>query len=300
MKTNQLKLPSYGGQALIEGVLMRGKKALAAAYRTPQGEIVIEQEELKGIYTSKIRDLPILRGLLLLWDALGLGLKYLTASANIQTGEEEKIEGPELYGSLIVSFTFAIALFFVAPALLSGLAEKWFLMTPWLSNLVEGLIRLCLMIGYIWGIGRMHEIQRVFAYHGAEHKTINAFESGAELTPKEVKKFSLEHPKCGTSFLLTLVLISIIMFTLIGPLPMLWRILTRIVLIPLVAGLAYEYTRWVSNHLDSQFIRWMIKPNLALQRLTTREPDEEVIEVAIAAFQAMLELETVLSPSHKS
>jgi uncharacterized protein YqhQ len=294
MTTEKLKLPAYGGQALIEGVLMRGRNALAAAFRAPDGEIVVETEELQGIYKSKIRDIPILRGLILLWDAMGLGLKYLTASANMQTGEDEKIEGPELFGSLIFSFAIAIGLFFVAPAFLSELAEKYLGFSPWVSNLVEGLIRLILIILYIWGIGRMKEIERVFAYHGAEHKTINAFESGVELIPSKVKVCSREHPRCGTSFILTLVIISIILFTVIGPLPMLWRIVSRILLIPVIAGFAYEYTRWVSNHLDSKLIRFLITPNLALQKLTTREPDEQVLAVAIASFNAMLALEQQL------
>jgi uncharacterized protein YqhQ len=149
------------------------------------------------------------------------------------------------------------------------------------------MIRLLILVGYIWFIGRIPDINRVFAYHGAEHKTINAFESGAKLTPESVKQFSLEHPRCGTAFLLTLVLLSILFFSLLGPMPLGLRLASRIIMIPLLAGVAYEYIRWTSNHMDSSFVRWMVRPNLALQRLTTREPDLAMLEVSIAAFNAM-------------
>jgi uncharacterized protein YqhQ len=148
------------------------------------------------------------------------------------------------------------------------------------------------MIGYIWAVGRMPDIQRVFAYHGAEHKTINAYEAGAALTPDSVARFSVEHPRCGTAFLLTLVVLSIILFTLLGPLPTLWRLVTRIVLIPVLAGIAYEFIRWTSRHLNSPLVKAIVRPNLALQHMTTREPSLEMIEVSIAAFNAMLALET--------
>jgi uncharacterized protein YqhQ len=148
-------------------------------------------------------------------------------------------------------------------------------------------VRLAILIGYIWVIGWIPDIRRVFAYHGAEHKTINAFEAGAELTPESVSHFSLEHPRCGTAFLLTLVILSILVFTLVGPLPLGLRLVSRIVLIPVIAGIAYEYIRWTASHLDSPFVRWIVKPNLALQRLTTREPNLEMLEVSIAAFNAM-------------
>jgi uncharacterized protein YqhQ len=152
---------------------------------------------------------------------------------------------------------------------------------------MEGIVRLVILIGYIWLIGRIPDIKRVFSYHGAEHKTINAFESGADLTPESVKFFSLEHPRCGTAFLLTLVLLSIIVFSLLGPLPLGLRLVSRIVLIPVLAGIAYEYIRWTANHLDSPFVKFIVRPNLALQRLTTREPDLKMLEVSIAAFNAM-------------
>jgi uncharacterized protein YqhQ len=153
--------------------------------------------------------------------------------------------------------------------------------------LLEGLVRLALLIGYIALIGRIPDIRRVFMYHGAEHKTINAYEAGAELTPENVARYSIEHPRCGTAFLLTLVLFSIVLFSLLGPLPWFWRLASRVLLLPVLAGLAYEFIRWTSRHLDSPLVRLIIRPNLALQHMTTREPDLSMLEVSIAAFNAM-------------
>jgi len=281
------QLPMYGGQAVIEGVMMRGSQSVAIAMRAPNEEIVIHSEPLSGIYKSKIIKIPFLRGLVALWDALGLGIRALTISANIQTGEDEKLEGPALYLALAISLTFGIGLFFLLPAAVGQLSERVFGISSWWSNLLEGLVRLALLVGYIWIIGKSSEIKRVFAYHGSEHKTINAFEAGADLTPETVTHFSLEHPRCGTAFLLSLVLLSVLVFSLLGPLPMYWRLASRILLIPVLAGIAYEYIRWTANNLDSKIVRTIIKPNLALQHLTTREPTLQMLEVSIAAFNAM-------------
>jgi uncharacterized protein YqhQ len=289
------KLPNYGGQAVIEGVMMRGAQGVAIAMRAPNQEIVVHTEPLSGIYKSKIIKIPFLRGLIGLWDALGLGMRALTISANIQTGEEDQIEGPALYLTLAVSLGLGIGLFFLLPAAVGQLGERFLGLSAWWSNLVEGLIRLALMIAYIWAVGRLPDIRRVFAYHGAEHKTINAFEAGSELIPEKVKDYPLEHARCGTAFLLTLVLLSVVLFSLLGPLPMTWRLLSRILLLPVLAGLAYEYIRWTASHLDSALVRFIVKPNLALQRLTTQEPSLDMLEVSIAAFNAMRSNETQMS-----
>jgi uncharacterized protein YqhQ len=281
------KLPTYGGQAVIEGVMMRGSQGLAIAMRAPNQEIVIATEPLNRIYKSKIIKIPFLRGVLALWDALGLGIRALTTSANVQTGEDEKLEGVQLYLTLGVSLALAVGLFFLLPAGVGHLAQQFLGWDAFWSNLLEGLIRLALLIGYIWMIGRVPDVNRVFSYHGAEHKTINAFESGAELTPQCVAGYPLEHARCGTAFLLTLVVFSVIFFSLLGSLPVGLRLLSRIIFIPVIAGIAYEYIRWTANHMNSAIVRVMIKPNLALQRLTTREPSLDMLEVAIAAFQAM-------------
>jgi uncharacterized protein YqhQ len=285
------KLPSYGGQALIEGVLMRGSRYVAGAFRNPQGEIIVESEELDKIYLSKIKKIPFVRGLLMLWDALVLGTRYLTISANLQTDEDEKIEGATLYVTLFTSLAIGIGLFFLLPAALGQLAEQYLHWSNFLSNLAEGLIRLVLMLVYIWGIGKMKDIQRVFSYHGAEHKTINAFEAGEELTPANVSKYSVEHPRCGTGFLLTLVVISILFFAILPQMNMLGRLASRIILLPVLTGIAYEYIRWTGNHLNSKLISLLIRPNLAMQHLVTNEPDEEMLEVAITAFKTMYDLE---------
>jgi uncharacterized protein YqhQ len=288
------KLVNYGGQAVIEGVMMRGRKVYAVAMRAPNGTIATKVELLGGIYKSGLAKIPFLRGLIMLWDSLGLGMRALTESANLQTGEDEKLEGPALYLTLSFTFLVAIGIFFLAPAGVGWLSEHFLHWNAWWSNLMEGVIRLLLLIGYLWGIGFAPDIARVFAYHGAEHKTINAFEAGADLTPVAVAKFSVEHPRCGTAFLLTLMVLSLFFFTILGPLPFAWRLLSRVVMIPVLAGVAYEYLRWTANHLNSPFIRMIVKPNLALQHLTTREPDEKMLEVAITAFVSMrkAELET--------
>jgi uncharacterized protein YqhQ len=285
------KMPAYGGQAVIEGVLMRGKSAVAMANRAPNNDIILTHENLTGVYTTKLAKIPFLRGLIGLWDALGLGVRYLTLSANIQTGENEKIEGPALFLTVAISLLFGIGLFFLAPALVSGLLARLIPMSAWVSNLLEGLIRLAFLILYLWVIGKMPDIQRVFMYHGAEHKTINAYEDGSELTVEKVASYPLQHPRCGTSFILTLVLLSIVLFSLFGPLPLHWRLLSRLLMIPVLAGLAYEYIRLLSKHLDKPFVRLIIKPNLALQNMTTREPSAEMLEVSIKAFNMMKQLE---------
>jgi uncharacterized protein YqhQ len=191
-----------------------------------------------------------------------------------------------------------IGIFLLAPAGLAQLTEKYLGFNAWISNLLEGILRLVLMIGYIWGIGFSADIRRVFAYHGAEHKTINAYEAGAELTPESVARFSVEHPRCGTAFLLTLALISIVLFSLLGPLPAFWRLSSRILLLPVLAMLAYEYVRWTARHINSPLVRWLVKPNLALQHLTTREPSPDMLEVSIAAFKAMQAGESTAGAMH--
>ncbi len=288
------RIIAYGGQAVIEGVMMRGQKAFAIAMRAPDGKIVLHEEKLSQIYRSPLTKTPFLRGMILLWDALGLGMRALTIAANTQTGEEEKLEGPALYVTLAVALALGIGLFFLLPAGLGSLVDRQFHWSVWSSNLLEGVIRLLLLVGYIWAIGFMPDVKRLFGYHGAEHKTINAYEAGAELTPEAVAKFSLAHPRCGTAFLLTLVLVSILVFTALGPLSLFWRFASRILLIPVLAGISIEYIRWTANHLNNRFVRWLIKPNLALQSLTTREPDTGMLEVAIASFNTMRAAEEAL------
>jgi len=285
------RIISYGGQAVIEGVMMRGQKSFAVAMRAPDGNIVVHKENLAAVYRSRITKIPFLRGTILLWDALGLGMKALTLSANTQTGEDEKLEGPAMYVALATSLVLGVGLFILLPAGVGGLAEQYLGWANLAHNLLEGLVRLVLLVGYIWGIGFMPDVKRLFGYHGAEHKTINAFEAGAELTPESVAKYPIEHPRCGTAFILTFVLLSVLVHSLLGDMTMVWRLISRVLLIPVIAGLAVEYIRWTANHLDSLFVRFLIKPNLALQSLTTRNPDTSMLEVAIESFKTMRKAE---------
>ena len=284
---------NYGGQAVMEGVMMRGSKAMAVAVRQPDGEIIIHTEPLSAhIYAGRISKIPVLRALTSLWDVLVLGIRTLMFSADVALAEEEDVEfsGPVAWGTVAVSFIIAIALFFVGPLLLVGVIDRY-IESSFLSNVLEGIIRLVVFVAYIWAIGRVPDIARVFSFHGAEHKTINAYESGADLTPEEVAKYSTAHYRCGTAFLLSVMVISILVFSLLGRPPMGLRILSRIVLIPLVAGIAYEYIRFTSKHRDNLIVRTLSRPNLALQSLTTREPDTSMLEVSIAALERVLETE---------
>ena len=306
---------NYGGQAVIEGVMMRGSKALSVAVRNPQGDIVIHTEPLnQAVYGGWVMKTPFVRGLILLWDALGLGIKALMFSADValvEEGEEgpgeaaepsQAFSTPVKVGTVVLSLAMSIGLFFVTPAFIGGLVEGWVggASATIISHIVEGLVRLLFLIGYVVAIGQMDDVRRLYGYHGAEHKTINAYEADAELTPKVVANYPIEHPRCGTAFLLTVVVISIIMFTLIPSAwlnilgfghPTIGRILSRILLLPVVAGISYEYIRFTAKHLDNSLIQLLIKPNLALQHLTTRDPDETMLEVAIAAFENVLAYE---------
>lgn len=293
---------NYGGQAVIEGVMMRGSRALSVAVRSPRGEIVVHTEPLDPrIYGGGLARVPFVRGVTLLWDAMGLGIKSLLFSADVAVQEEEPapskepakvFDGPAEWTLVAFSLAMSVLIFFVLPIFVAGLIERVFgLQTTFYINLIEGMIRLALLIGYIWVIGLMPDVKRLYGYHGAEHKTINAYEAKAELTPKSVARFPLEHPRCGTAFLLTVVVISILLYSFLPPMPIYLRILSRLALLPVVAGIAYEFLRFSAAHQNNALIRLITKPNLALQKLTTREPDEGMLEVAITAFQRVLAYE---------
>lgn len=282
--------------------MMRGSKALAVAVRNPQNEITVHTEPLSArIYGGGIARIPFLRGLTLLWDALGLGVKSLMFSAEVAFEEEgdgdeepEKIfEGPAQWGTVALSLSISVALFFLFPAFVGDLAVRWLIgePSPFISNMIEGIVRLVLIVAYIWAIGFLPDVKRLFGYHGAEHKTINAYEANAPLTPESVAGFSIEHPRCGTAFLLTVVVVSILVYTLLPHLSLPMRLLSRVILLPLIAGIAYEFIRFSAKHQDNTLIRLITKPNLALQHLTTREPDRGMLEVAIVAFERMLAYE---------
>ncbi len=289
---NEIKF-SYGGQAVIEGVMMRGAHTAAIAVRDPDGNIAIHEQPLSAkLYRGRISKTPFLRGVVGLWDALGLGTRALLWSADVALGNEEEVNfnGPLGWGTVAISLIFGIGLFFVLPSATASLLERPLGLSDQsvLVNLIESLVRLGLLIGYIWLIGRIPDVKRLFGYHGAEHKTINAYEAGAELTPEIVAKYPIEHPRCGTAFLLTVVIVSLIVFSLFGRPPFLILILSRVLLIPVIAGIAYELLRFTAKHMDNSLIRLIVIPNLALQHLTTRQPDLSMIEVAIVAFNRVL------------
>jgi uncharacterized protein YqhQ len=290
------KIPFYGGQALIEGVLMRGSKIAVATIKGYDGEIHIHQENLGAIYQSNIKTLPFLRGIIALWDALVLGTRFLTISANHQTDKpEEQMTGKSLYLTLAFSVGIGILIFFVAPASLSQLFENMLGINPWVGNLVEGLIRILILIGYLAIIQQIPDVKRVFMYHGAEHKTINAFEADAELTPQSVSEFSLVHPRCGTSFILTVVVFSIIIFSLLGPQTLYWRIFSRLVFVIPIVSISYEYIRLLSSHLSNPIVSFIIKPNLWLQHLTTSEPTLDMIDIAITSLKEVIKNEALIN-----
>ncbi len=293
---------NYGGQAIIEGVMMRGSRHLAIAVRNPRGEIVFKEQSINSsLYNGFWSKVPFVRGLGLLWDALGLGMRALTWSADVALDEEGDFEGPMAWISIAISLTLGIGLFFLLPAAaatgvssLIGIEEVAALSTQTvniLDNLIEGVFRLMIVVTYIWAIGHMNDVKRLWKYHGAEHKTINAYEDGAELTPEEVAKYPLEHPRCGTGFLLVVVLISIIVFTFVGRPSLVIRLASRVILIPVIAGIAYEYIRLLSKNLQNPVARFLVRPQLALQKLTTSEPTPDIIEVAIFALKKILAAE---------
>jgi uncharacterized protein YqhQ len=289
--------PFYGGQAVIEGVMMRGPRHMAVAVRDPLGQIVVHHEPLKGaIYHSRWARWPFVRGAVVLWDTLALGMRSLSFAANVAMGGEEEatavaesskgLNAPIL-GSMIFALVMAGAIFFVLPVLLTNAADRY-IATPLLSNIVEKVIRLGLILGYMVGIGQLAEVKRVFGYHGAEHKTINTYEAGVDLTAPNVRRFTLLHPRCGTTFLLIVVIVSFVVFSLLGRPPLFERIISRVILIPVVAGLAYEVVRLGASNYHRRFVRTLLAPGLAVQRLTTREPDDTMLEVAIAALKTVL------------
>lgn len=295
----------YGGQAVMEGVMMRGQRQMAVAVRQPDGRIALYSEPLNSwIYRSRVRHWPLVRGAFVLWDALLLGMRALTLSANVaiigeelasgadgtgQRGEEVPagVAGPMLWVTVAIALAFAVGLFFVLPLLIIHFLDRW-IASAVVSNLVEGVIRLAILLGYLLLIGQMRDIRRVFGYHGAEHKTINAYEAGEPLDVPSVQRQSTLHTRCGTGFLLVVVLLSIVVFVFLGRPPLPLRILSRIVLVPAIAAVAYEFIRFGAAHYGNRLVRLLLTPSLALQRVTTREPEDGMVETAIVALKRVL------------
>ncbi len=279
---------TYGGQAVIEGVMIRGREYYSLAVRRPDGHIFHYNERLNTAFTGPIRRIPLLRGVLVLMETLLLGIKTLNRSAALAStegpnGGKEEIPGWLLALTLIVSLTLGVGIFFILPLLVVRIIDP-FIASDVVSNLIEGAIRLVILVAYICGIGMMKDIRRVFAYHGAEHMAVHTYEAGLDLTVENVRKFNTPHPRCGTAFLLTVVLVSIVVFAFLGRPDLEWRILSRIMLIPVVAAISYEFIRFSGLHPTWAISKLIAGPGLWLQRLTTRQPEDDQIEVAITAM----------------
>jgi uncharacterized protein YqhQ len=284
----------YGGQAVLEGVMIRGPRMMAVACRRPEGDIAVHREELRGVYTGLIRHIPFVRGAIVMWETLALGIRALIFSSNVQLGEEDKgVESKPIMGTMFVSLALVIAIFFVGPLLLTGWLEEQ-LGSHLLVIILEGFVRLAIVVGYVGLIGLMPDVRRVYAYHGAEHKSIHALEHGDPLEPQHVQKYPTAHVRCGTSFLLTVMAVSILVFAAVGSQDLWLRVLSRIVLIPVIASISYEVIRLGGAFESNPITRVLMWPNLALQSLTTRQPDDDQIEVALRALHEVLATEDLL------
>jgi uncharacterized protein YqhQ len=280
----------YGGQAVIEGVMMRGQKTFAIAVRRPDGEIDITEKPLSSLYSGRIRRIPLVRGVIVLIETLVLGIQALFHSAQIASAEDpdEQISTPMLWGTALVSMAFAVAVFFLAPFAITHYLIYPNITSTVLSNILEGVIRIIIFIAYLALINKIPDIRTVFAYHGAEHKTVNAYESGEPLEIAAVKKYPTAHKRCGTSFLIVVMVIAILVFALLGKPPLWIGILSRIVLIPVIAAVSYEIVQFSAAHADNPVIGLLLMPGLMLQKMTTREPDEKQMETAVRALQMVV------------
>ena len=281
--------PTYGGQAVIEGVMIRGQDHVSIAIRRPDGTIARRCEALNPVFTGRLRQLPLIRGVVVLTETLALGMRALTYSANVQAEAEGlEVGRGAVVGMIAVSLVFGIGVFFLLPVLASTPLEG-FLGNDLISNIAEGAIRLGLFLGYVYLISLMEGIRRVFMYHGAEHMTVHAQERGDPLTVADVGKHSPAHPRCGTAFLLVVMVIAVLAFVLIPRDPFWWLITSRVILIPVIAAIAYELTKFSGSHSDNPVVRVVSGPSLWLQSLTTRPPEDDQIEVAIDAMKQALE-----------
>ncbi len=285
------KIFHYGGQAVIEGVMMRGQKTIVTAVRRPGGELALDIQPIATIYTGRIRKAPLIRGVLTLIEALVLGTKTLLYSANVSLEEEEeRISGGLVWGMVTFAVALAVVLFFIAPLFLARLLNPY-INSSLVFHLIEGGFRLVIFIAYLKVMTLLPDIRRVFAYHGAEHKAVNAYEDGAPLEIEAAREYSTAHARCGTSFLLVVLIIAVLVFALIG-LPSLWlMVLSRIILIPLIAALGYEIIYFGANHSQNRLVKAIIAPGLLLQKLTTREPDDSQLEVALSALKKVIEID---------
>ena len=278
----------YGGQAVIEGVMIRGRRYFSLAVRRVNGQVYTTSEPLSQVYTGQLRRTPLVRGIVVLIETLALGIKALNRSANVamedQTGNKEDVPRWLTGVSLTIAFALGIGLFFIMPLFATRSFENVITSDP-LNNLVEGLIRLAVLILYIGGIGLIPDIRRVFAYHGAEHMAVHTYEARLALEVDNVRRFPTAHPRCGTAFLLTVMLVAILVFTFVPRENLAWLVLSRIVLIPVIAAISYEIIRFSGAHQAHPLTKLVSYPGLLLQSLTTRSPSDDQIEVAIHAME---------------
>jgi len=281
----------YGGQAVIEGVMIRGRKAVVTAVRRPGGGLAIDEKPLSPVYTGRVRRTPFLRGIIVIIEAMVLGIKSLLYSANVSLEEEEEeLSGKSVWLMVTFAVVLGVALFLIIPLFLTRLINPY-ITSSLVFHLIEGVIRLLIFIAYLKVIGLMPDIRQVFTYHGAEHKAVNAYEAGVPMEVEAVKAYDKEHVRCGTSFLFIVLIIAILVFALVGR-PSLWlMVLSRILLIPVIAALGYEVILFGANHARNPLVRAVLAPGLWLQGMTTREPDDSKIEVALAALRRAVEID---------
>jgi uncharacterized protein YqhQ len=283
--------PRYmGGQAVVEGVMMRGETAWAVAVRTPEGAIEVELHDAPR-WADRWSKVPLVRGVVSLAESLSLGMKALSWSANQQVPEEERVGSKAMGVTMAIAMVFFAGFFILLPALgargisgLLGIDGFWF-------HVLEGVLVLGIFLSYLTAVGLMPDIKRVFQYHGAEHKAIAAYENDVPLTPESAQRFTTRHVRCGTNFLLTVLVIAIVVYSLIGRPALPYLVLSRIVLIPVIAGLAYEVIRFAARHMDKRWVRVAMVPGLTLQKMTTREPSLDQLEIAIASLRAVMTAE---------
>lgn len=296
----------YGGQAVIEGVMMRGRESVAISVRQPDGKLSTVKHPLASISRGRLREMPLVRGIIVLGETLVLGTQGLLQSAQIASMEEGGKEMPAalLWGTVAISIAFAVALFFMVPLLATRYLIEPYVSSVFLSVLLEGVIRIGIFVAYLRVIGFIPDIRRVFAYHGAEHKTVNAYEAGVPLEVEAVKNYSTAHARCGTSFIVIVLIIAIFVFALVDALlgqPVLWaRILSRIVLIPVIAVVSYEIMKFGAGHVENRLVRILLAPGLMLQAMTTREPDDSQLEAAISALHEVVDTDTAADPENSA
>jgi len=289
----------YGGQAVIEGVMIRGKEGVAVSVRQPNGELSTVRQPLASVYKGRLREMPLIRGIIVLVETLVLGTQSLLHSAQVAAAEEgeEKIPAALLWGTVAVSLALGVALFVMVPLFVTRYLIDPYIGSALLSNVLEGLIRIGIFIAYLKLISLIPDIKRVFAYHGAEHKVVNAYEAGVPLEVEAVKNYSTAHARCGTAFLFIVLIVAIFVFALVGQ-PTLWiRILSRIALIPVIAVVSYEIMKFGAAHSNNKIVRVLLAPGLMLQSMTTREPDDSQLETAISALNEVIEIDRAADSS---